>query len=101
MAELIDITGTQFEYCKALKFVCGGKQGAKFLFECKCGKEFIARSVDVRKGRVKSCGCINRKEIIEKNTKHGYHDHPIYFAFNELGVTPASNNELSIVFASS
>ena len=84
MPELIDITDVQFEHCVALRYVCGGKQGAKFLCRCECGKEFVARSVDLRKGRVKSCGCVNRRELINKNTKHGYHDHPIYFALSHI-----------------
>ena len=69
LPELIDITDVQFEHCVALRYVCGGKQGAKFLCRCECGKEFVARSVDIRKGRVKSCGCVNRRELINKNTK--------------------------------
>ena len=59
-------------------------KGAKFLFRCECGKEFIARSNDVRKGRVKSCGCVNRRELIEKNTKHGLWKHPIYHAYQHM-----------------
>lgn len=84
MAELIDISGNEFEHCRALKHVGGGKGGAKFLFRCECGKEFIARSNDVRKGRIKSCGCVNRREIREKTKKHGFHKHPIYQAWSHI-----------------
>lgn len=84
MAELIDISGMEFERCVALKHVSGGRCGAKYLFRCECGKQFVARSNDVRKGRVKSCGCVNRREVKEKTTKHGFYKHPIYQAWSHI-----------------
>jgi hypothetical protein len=80
---LIDITGQKFEHCTALRFLpeLGTDRGAKFLFRCECGKEFVARSNDVRKGRVKSCGCVNRVERAAAVTKHGFWKHPTYTAW--------------------
>lgn len=85
MSELIDITGWQFEHCQAIRYVPHSKfSGASYIFRCECGKEFEAPSVSVRRGQIKSCGCVNRREIKEKATIHGYYKHPIYSALTHM-----------------
>ena len=56
MREPIDITGQQFGYWTALYYV----GGAKWHCRCKCGAEKEIGSFDLRRGRAKSCGCMER-----------------------------------------
>lgn len=54
---------------------------------CDCGNETIAMMVYLRNGDKKSCGCIGREKVIErnkKNTKHGMRNHPMYSTFNRI-----------------
>lgn len=39
--------------------------------KCFCGKEFECLLKSVKNGNTKSCGCLNRKILKEKATKHG------------------------------
>lgn len=40
-------------------------------FKCVCGKEFNANIKQVKRLHTKSCGCIRKKQISERNRKHG------------------------------
>lgn len=58
----IDIVGKKFNRLMTLKYIGQDSGGnARFLFRCDCGKEKIINGADVRKNRIKSCGCY-RKE---------------------------------------
>ena len=50
----------------------------KARFRCYCGNEFETTITCVRRGTTKSCGCYNRKCIIERATKHGLTKHPLH-----------------------
>lgn len=39
---------------------------------CDCGKEWMASRGGIRKGRIKSCGCLAREKIRERATRHGH-----------------------------
>lgn len=43
----------------------------KWLFQCSCGGTVITTAKAVFGGKTKSCGCIARKILIERNTTHG------------------------------
>lgn len=68
MSKMIDLTGQKFG---GLTAICRDdtkeKSGTYWLCECDCGKTTSAQSYDLRKGKVKSCGCYN----VDKLTKHG------------------------------
>lgn len=52
------------------------KQKVRFgLYKCNCNNEFRARTADVKLGKIKSCGCLNRKLLIKRNTTHGLNNH--------------------------
>jgi hypothetical protein len=44
---------------------------ASWLFRCDCGNEIIASGGDVRQGNTKSCGCLQKQKVSERNFKHG------------------------------
>lgn len=50
-----DISGQKFNRLLAV----GHFAGEKWTFKCDCGKEHIARGSSVRRGEIKSCGCLN------------------------------------------
>lgn len=43
---------------------------AYWICKCDCGKEVVVRSGSLRSGGTKSCGCLRRERVIEKNTKN-------------------------------
>jgi hypothetical protein len=52
-----------------------------WLFKCDCGNTKISRLYDVKRGKINSCGCIHKKQLVERNkinSKHGYFGTPIY-----------------------
>lgn len=57
----IDITGQKFNRLTVIKRVENDKHNkAQWLCLCECGKEIIARGTDIRKGKIKSCGCLKK-----------------------------------------
>jgi hypothetical protein len=69
---LIDITGQQFG-----RYVVIGRAASRFAqahWHCRCdscGKEAIARGVDLRRGRLPWCPCANSKKS-KGNLRHGH-----------------------------
>jgi hypothetical protein len=74
MAHRIDMTGQRFGRLAALSVSgrrSGSARGLFWWFVCDCGAETEAYGYDVRRGQVKSCGCLqrdNRKS--EMNISH-------------------------------
>ena len=78
---LIDITGQKFGRLTAIKYVdYTDNNGSKWLFRCECGNDIITNSSAVRKGRTKSCGCLNQ-ELRKSRAKHGQIGKPMYTAW--------------------
>lgn len=67
-----DLTGQRFGRLTATKMV-GKTAGGTLLWECQCdcGNVHVARSGSLRHGDVKSCGCLFKEKLIERNTTHG------------------------------
>lgn len=67
-----------------------------YLWDCKCdcGGFTVARSGDLKSGKIKSCGCLRRETTISRSTKHGCASvgnyHPIYQAW--LGMKARCEN---------
>lgn len=49
----------------------GISRQVKWNCTCECGKITITRSYDLRSGKTKSCGCLNREKLARSLTKHG------------------------------
>lgn len=45
---------------------------------CDCGREWIGRLANLTNGHIKSCGCVNREKLTERNRKHGFSKTPLY-----------------------
>lgn len=49
------------------------------IYQCQyCGKEFEGSVYDVKRGNIRSCGCLSTQKLIERNTSHGLGKHPMY-----------------------
>lgn len=52
-------------------FTSGGNRQIQYLCQCTCGKQFVALGAKLRKGSVKSCGCLKSQKCTEKNILNG------------------------------
>ena len=62
---------------------------------CDCGQETKIRVSQFISGTVKSCGCIVREQVIQRNTKHGLYDHRLrrtYKGIKERCYNPNSDD---------
>jgi hypothetical protein len=57
----IDLTGQRFGRLVAIRDVGSLRAFRLWLFRCDCGNEIERTSVDVRHGKVRSCGCLARE----------------------------------------
>ncbi|AWP37755.1 hypothetical protein CYJ15_12575 [Heyndrickxia coagulans] len=64
----IDITGQRFGRLVAIREVEPIGYARRYLCKCDCGKEKIVRMNQLRTGKTKSCGCLNREVTSKKNT---------------------------------
>lgn len=55
---------------------------AKFM--CSCGGQFVAWIHSVKSNVTKSCGCLRREFMRNKQTKHGHSRHPLYNVYNNM-----------------
>ena len=57
-----------------------GTENKRRMFRCRCdcGKDAVVRGSDLRRGLQVSCGCVKRKNTVERNTKHGAVGTPAY-----------------------
>lgn len=62
---------------------CGQKK-RKVLCECDCGKFIEVQLGDVRDGHTKSCGCLNKEEIVKRSTTHSLSKHPLYSVWESM-----------------
>lgn len=56
-----DISGQRFGMLTAVRRIDSGRQGAVWLMSCDCGQERTANVSQLRRGNLKSCGCLRRK----------------------------------------
>lgn len=68
----VDIAGVRFGRLVATERA-GTDKHRLILWRCKCdcGNEHIARHTDLRSGKTKSCGCLNREMVVKRSTTHG------------------------------
>lgn len=49
----------------------GGIHQIQYLCKCSCGNEIIVRGAYLRSGNTKSCGCLSKEKLIQRNIQSG------------------------------
>lgn len=67
------MTGRTFDYLTVLSRAgTSGKGFALWKVVCRCGVEKISNGADLRRGYIRSCGCLQREAAQASNFKHGH-----------------------------
>ena len=79
MPAALDITGQRFGRLVAVRET-SDRQCGKVLWEarCDCGATVLVVAGNLRSGNTRSCGCLQRDTVVERNTTHGLRAHPVY-----------------------
>lgn len=83
MSAFIDITGARFSRLFVVSDdgfyqQANGSKHKKWKCQCDCGNTVSVLSVNLRRGRSKSCGCFSRDAIKDLNRTHGLSQIEIY-----------------------
>lgn len=70
MAAFLDLRGERFGRLTVCYLLSRGKH-TRWKCLCDCGKEHEASTVNMRTGRVKSCGCLSAELSSKRNSTHG------------------------------
>lgn len=73
-----DITGQRFGRLVVLSRAENKGKDVTWDCSCDCGNVHNTRGSDLRRGSIKSCGCLRREVSTEKATTHGLSAHPLY-----------------------
>lgn len=74
MTQRIDISGQKFNQLTVVEHVAN----TKWRCLCDCGKEVTRASLDIRNGKVKSCGCSKAEALSKIKTRHGMNKTPTH-----------------------
>jgi hypothetical protein len=66
-----DISGMRFGRLVAVERAENKWDRTCWRFRCDCGNETIATANHVKRGLIKSCGCLSREVVSSRNYKHG------------------------------
>lgn len=53
-------------------------KGTYWLCRCECTNERMVRADGLKSGKILSCGCLHREEMVRRITKHGKCEHRLY-----------------------
>lgn len=71
MGTLIDLTGKTFSKLTVLSRAENKGGRVIWLCKCSCGEEKEVKGNNLNTGHTKSCGCLQREAVTERNTTHG------------------------------
>jgi hypothetical protein len=81
--KLKDLTGQKFGRLTVLKtFRENGRTKCECI--CDCGNKKIIMGSELRRGRTKSCGCLQKERVIKNQTTHGLTHSRIYMTWNDM-----------------
>ena len=78
MGKIKNIKGQRFGKLVVIKFREIKRNRAIWLCKCDCGNEFITSSRCLLSGGTNSCGCIHKKQLVERNKKHNLSKTKLY-----------------------
>jgi len=77
--------GMQFNRLTAIKEAPRGDFNKRaYLFKCVCGQKVVRRLDDVKGGKTKSCGCLNREYSGKPASPNARHRNPLYAIWNNM-----------------
>lgn len=80
-----DLTGEKFGRLSVIRSEGKNRHGSyMWLCECDCGNRKVLDGSELRRGNVKSCGCLSRELARERFTKHGYSRTKIYDEWKKI-----------------
>lgn len=75
----LELTGQKFGRWTVIGFAHKDKHlNTYWLCRCECGEERAVGGAKVKRGETKSCGCLQREELIKRCTTHGHTGSRIY-----------------------
>lgn len=77
--KIIDITGQKFNHLTAIRIE--SRNPLKWLCKCDCGNLHIVSANNLKRGQVKSCGCLKQKGT---RTTHGMSNTRIYRIYKKI-----------------
>ena len=78
MGKIKDIKGRKFGKLVVIEFKEIKNNRAMWYCKCDCGNFAIASSHSLLSGEKNSCGCIHKKQLIERNKKHNLSKTKLY-----------------------
>ena len=76
---VLDLTGKTFGNLLVVeKDLNNTTNRSKWLCKCICGNTLSVRSNSLKTGNTKSCDCVGKEKIINRNTTHGLSDSRLY-----------------------
>ena len=94
----IDLTGQEYNMFTVIEPLdLTSDRRMNWLCECECGNKHIVSSYNLRKGRVKSCGCASNelRSISEKIPNNGSYLNKMYFRY-KYDATVRNNREFEL-----
>lgn len=101
-ANIQDLKGMVFDRLTVISFAGNNNRGrTQWLCLCSCGKEKIVRSISLKNGDTKSCGCLNDEKRRSRNIannngkKHGMHLSKTYSSWKAMKARCTNKNHSS------
>lgn len=96
MVKMIDLTGKRFGRLTVIEQSSSTERGlARWLCKCDCGNYCVSAGVDLRRGHVKSCGCLQKEQAKAVKTKHGLRYTKLNGIWKSMKKRCHNENELS------
>ena len=84
MSRLIDLTGRKYGRLTVLERSFTKSERVFWKCKCECGKYKNASGKDLKRGTVRSCGCLLREVTSERFRKHGGSESRLYYIWSSL-----------------
>lgn len=80
---MLEITGEVYGRLVAVKPMVLDREW-HWLFRCECGAEKVMPISRVRRGNTRSCGCLHREQVAQRNRTHGLSHRPEHNAWSSM-----------------
>ena len=78
-----DLIGQKFNRLTVIKNIIRNNRSHS-LCRCDCGNEKIIRNDSLKRNHIKSCGCLQKELLNERNTLHGMYSTKIYRVWQQM-----------------